>query len=271
MTDPAERQHVLANLEQIRGESGGRIGRLWHADRPAQHAEQREEFRERIEADPRNYIAQPTIMLSRAPCFLRRPRGAAACRSAPLYSVRRQGDHRARRIDARGAAQRIAGGEFVAGRRQQGYLGVAVMLIFRVADSMYWMSRYLERAEHTARVLGVQLNLMLEQDPRSSDRRWLRVLGSLGHPGSVTENSDPFTRAQTYALRNITGGIASARENARQVREQISSEMWEQLNRLFHEVRRMESAGLWQAQPLDFLARSFSKARTWCRASPIPP
>ena len=41
---------------------------------------------------------------------------------------------------------------------------------------MYWMSRYLERAEHIARVLGVQLNLMLEQDPKSSDRRWLRVL-----------------------------------------------------------------------------------------------
>ena len=64
-------------------------------------------------------------------------------------------------------------------------------MLSRVADSLYWMSRYLERAEHTARVLGVQLNLMLEQDPKSSDRRWLRVLASLGHPGSVTENSDP--------------------------------------------------------------------------------
>src|ERR1700721_834309 len=126
-------------------------------------------------------------------------------------------------------------------------------MLSRVAESMYWMSHYLERAEHTARVLAVQLTLMLEQDPRSSDRRWLRVLGSLGHPGSVTENSDPFTRAQTYALRNITGGIASARENARQVREQISSEMWEQLNRLFHEVRRMESAGLWASQGFDLV------------------
>src|SRR6202161_836236 len=113
-------------------------------------------------------------------------------------------------------------------------------MLSRVADSLYWMSRYLERAEHTARVIGVQLNLMLEQDPRSSDRRWLRVLASLGHPGGVTENSDPFTRAQTYALRNITGGIASARENARQVREQISSEMWEHLNRLFHDVTGSE-------------------------------
>ncbi len=39
-------------------------------------------------------------------------------------------------------------------------------MLSRVADSLYWMSRYLERAEHTARVLGVQLNLMLEQDPQ---------------------------------------------------------------------------------------------------------
>src|SRR5208283_3450564 len=127
-------------------------------------------------------------------------------------------------------------------------------MLSRVADSLYWMSRYLERAEHTARVLGVQLNLMLEQDPKSSDRRWQRVLGSLGHPGSAAEDKDdPFSLAQTYALRVITGGIASARENARQVREQISSEMWEHLNRLFHEVRRMESAGIWTSQPLDFL------------------
>ncbi len=126
-------------------------------------------------------------------------------------------------------------------------------MLSRVADNLYWMSRYLERAEHTARVMGVQLNLMLEQDPRSSDRRWLRVLASIGHPGSVTENSDPFTRAQNHALRNITTSITAARENARQVREQISSEMWEHINRLFHEVRRMESAGLWTSQPVDFL------------------
>jgi uncharacterized alpha-E superfamily protein len=127
-------------------------------------------------------------------------------------------------------------------------------MLSRVADSLYWMSRYLERAEHTARVLGTQLNLMLEQDPKSSDRRWLRVLASLGHAGPFPEDSDPFTIAQAYALRQITSGIGFARENARQVREQISSEMWEQLNRLFHEVKRMESTGIWKSQPLDFLA-----------------
>lgn len=127
-------------------------------------------------------------------------------------------------------------------------------MLSRVADSLYWMSRYLERAEHTARVLGTQLNLMLEQDPKSSDRRWLRVLASLGHAGELPEGADPFAVAQKHAVRQITNGIGFARENARQVREQISSEMWEQLNRLFHEVKRMESAGLWKSQPLDFLA-----------------
>ncbi|HUA20093.1 MAG TPA: alpha-E domain-containing protein, partial [Bryobacteraceae bacterium] len=126
-------------------------------------------------------------------------------------------------------------------------------MLSRVADNLYWMSRYLERAEHTARVMGVQLNLMLEQDPRTSSRRWLRTLGALGNSTPVAANQDPFAPAQIYALRQITGGIASARENARQVREQISSEMWEHMNRLYHEVRRMEAAGLWQSQPLDFL------------------
>ena len=70
MSDPAQRQHVLGRLDQhvvkAVGESGG-YGMLIG---PHSTAEQREEFRQRIEADPRNYIAQPTIRLSRAPCLI---------------------------------------------------------------------------------------------------------------------------------------------------------------------------------------------------------
>lgn len=115
------------------------------------------------------------------------------------------------------------------------------------------MSRYLERAEHTARVMGVQLNLMLEQDPRSADLTWIRILSSLGHPDPMRASVDRFTLAHNYTSRQITGSISSARENARHVREQISSEMWEQVNRLFHEVKRMEAAGLLVSQPVEFL------------------
>jgi uncharacterized alpha-E superfamily protein len=124
-------------------------------------------------------------------------------------------------------------------------------MLSRVADNLYWMSRYLERAEHAARIEGVHLNLMLEHEPASQDRRWWRVLSALGSSDAV--EGDAFAAAQTFALDQIVTSIASARENARQVREQISSEMWEQLNRLFHESRRMGSLESWGAQPHDLL------------------
>ena len=49
-------------------------------------------------------------------------------------------------------------------------------MLSRVADSLYWMSRYLERAEHTTRLLDVNLNLMLDESAASAERRWQRVL-----------------------------------------------------------------------------------------------
>ena len=52
-------------------------------------------------------------------------------------------------------------------------------MLSRVAESLYWMSRYLERAEHTARVIKVQLNLMLERETEDDDRHWRRMLKSL--------------------------------------------------------------------------------------------
>jgi len=108
------------------------------------------------------------------------------------------------------------------------------------------MSRYLERAEHTGRVMNVQLNLMLERGAGSDDRHWARVLRTLGVEKS--EDSPPLAVAQslihsTSSASSIVACIISARENARQVREQISSEMWEQLNRLFHQVKREDEVG----------------------------
>jgi len=124
-------------------------------------------------------------------------------------------------------------------------------MLSRVADNLYWMSRYLERAEHTARIMGVHLNLMLEREPSSEGRRWWHVLAVLGSSEHV--EGDPFVAAETYALDQITTSIAAARDNARQVREQISSEMWEQLNRLYHESRRTGTAQFWRTQALDLL------------------
>jgi uncharacterized alpha-E superfamily protein len=115
-------------------------------------------------------------------------------------------------------------------------------MLSRVADSLYWMSRYLERAEHTARVINIQLNLMLERGSGSDDAYWARVLRTLGIEMTAEESAQAQTLAVSLVRESthpssIVACIISARENARQVREQISTEMWEQLNRLFHSVR----------------------------------
>ena len=55
-------------------------------------------------------------------------------------------------------------------------------MLSRVADSLYWMSRYLERAEHTARLIEVDLQLRLDQSPESGAGRWRRLLDALQSP-----------------------------------------------------------------------------------------
>jgi uncharacterized alpha-E superfamily protein len=129
-------------------------------------------------------------------------------------------------------------------------------MLSRVAESLYWMSRYLERAEHTARVIKVQLNLMLERETESDDRHWKRMLRSLAVEMTDVKEGEAQAVARslihsTSSRSSIISCIMAARENSRQVREQISSEMWEQLNRLFIEVKRADSDEVWEVD--DFL------------------
>jgi len=111
-------------------------------------------------------------------------------------------------------------------------------MLSRVADTLYWMSRYLERAEHTTRLMDVDLQLRLDQSPESTTGRWLRLIEALRVPASLTGNADGTSLAHTLTFSrmnpsSIVSCVAAARENLRHVREQCSSEMWEQLNRLY--------------------------------------
>lgn len=141
-------------------------------------------------------------------------------------------------------------------------------MLSRVADSLYWMSRYLERAEHTTRLLDVNLNLMLDESADSAERRWQRVLQSLGSPKNVKWEGDAFalTRFLTFdpaSRSSVLGCIVAARENARHVREQISTEMWQRLNSLYLQVTRPEMQSDMHAEallreheaPTEFLAQ----------------
>jgi uncharacterized alpha-E superfamily protein len=111
-------------------------------------------------------------------------------------------------------------------------------MLSRVADSLYWMSRYFERADHSARVLEANYNLMLNPSKASTEQRWHRITASLG---LGVQDADPHTAmalltSDVSNRSSIVSCIAGARENASQVREQISSEMWERLNQLYHET-----------------------------------
>jgi uncharacterized alpha-E superfamily protein len=114
-------------------------------------------------------------------------------------------------------------------------------MLSRVADSLYWMSRYLERAENTVRQLDVTMSLMLDTGGTSAEQRWQRLLASLGKPAGLEWNGDLEAMASALVFdslnpASVTFCVNGARENARQVREEISSEQWQRLNRLFHQV-----------------------------------
>ena len=92
-------------------------------------------------------------------------------------------------------------------------------MLSRVADSFYWMSRYLERAEHTARLIDVDLQLRLDQaSPEAATERWLRLLEALQIPaflvGRVDARSFPHTLTFSRSSpSSIASCVAAAREN----------------------------------------------------------
>ena len=120
------------------------------------------------------------------------------------------------------------------------------MLLSRVADALYWISRYLERAEHTARLIDVAGDLGLDRAAAVQSRAIDRLYGSIGLPTDGDGDHSLVARAlfDTSRRNSVAACVLAARENARQVREEISSDMWEQLNDLFLLLCYMEVVGL---------------------------
>ncbi len=143
-------------------------------------------------------------------------------------------------------------------------------MLSRVADSLYWTSRYLERAEHTARLIDINMGLMLDRSRVSAQRRWQRVLAAVGSAQGMgwQEDRDPNGEPErwlgvtalvhtlcfdTARHASITACIFAARENARQIRDEISTEQWQRLNGLFHEISRLRTASPSERNLAEFL------------------
>jgi len=129
------------------------------------------------------------------------------------------------------------------------------MMLSRVAESLYWMSRYLERAIHSARVMEILLDLDAERSLPSARIAVQHVRKALFVPESASTDARAMLGSAVFSRENpnsVVSSIAMARENARQVREQISTEVWEQINRLYLHVSTFRSEDLWKDEPQAF-------------------
>lgn len=131
-------------------------------------------------------------------------------------------------------------------------------MLSRVAESIYWMCRYVERAENVARFISVNLNLNLDL-PGEPVQQWLPLVITSGdqaafnksYTGATKENVIRFLTFDRENANSVLSCLTTARENARSVREIISSEMWEHINRFY---LLLKESGLQAAldNPYDF-------------------
>jgi len=123
-------------------------------------------------------------------------------------------------------------------------------MMSRVAESIYWMSRYIERAENVARFVDVNLHLLLDL-PQESRTQWGALVATTGDDEAFRErygepSMENVLRFLTFDPENpnsILSCLHAARENARSVREYVTSEMWLQLNQFHSTVRGANPGG----------------------------
>ena len=149
-------------------------------------------------------------------------------------------------------------------------------MLARSAQGLYWMGRYLERAEHLSRLLRLQAEALVDRSPREIYFGWARIYHSIDRrpPGDVLEEGDdPFTLADSYTLaddltfdRNNPDSVwscfARGRENARQTRNCISTEMWARLNLAYLRMQQQSIREIW-GSPEGFYSETVAEVATF--------
>jgi len=133
-------------------------------------------------------------------------------------------------------------------------------MLSRVADSVYWMSRYVERAENVARFIDVNFQIAL--DDSGQGQQWQPLVNTTGDQEAFAERYGEATQENTLQFltfdadnpNSILSCVRAARENARTVREIISSEMWLQLNKFYLTVTSAAGRSNWVDTANEFFA-----------------
>jgi uncharacterized alpha-E superfamily protein len=120
------------------------------------------------------------------------------------------------------------------------------VLLSRTADALYWLRRYLERAEHSARLISVRLDLSLDRLPGLDQWDFHRAYDALRLPHAEQMPATPAGFVASVFLDasnpgSVVSAVSAARVNARQVREEISSDIWAHLNSLYLRLQQLRS------------------------------
>ncbi len=151
-------------------------------------------------------------------------------------------------------------------------------MLARTAQGLYWMSRYLERAQHLCRLLRLQSEALVDRPIREILFGWSRIYSSMGRlpPAGdiVLLDNDNYTLADSYTLADditfertnpdsVWSCFTLGRENARQMRQCISAEMWSCLNLAYLRIQNLSFHNIWRTSPESFYASVESEIDTF--------
>ena len=143
-------------------------------------------------------------------------------------------------------------------------------MLARNAEGLYWLGRYVERTSHLCRLLREQMETLVDRPAHEIHFGWRRIYGALRRrpPGPAIGfggSDDDFTLADSFALADdltfersnpdsVWCCFAAGRENARQMRHCITSEMWASLNLPYLRLRELRIEDIWKTAPEGFYA-----------------
>ncbi|MCW8889311.1 MAG: alpha-E domain-containing protein [Sedimenticola sp.] len=142
-------------------------------------------------------------------------------------------------------------------------------MLSRVAENIYWMARYIERAENTARLIMVNTNLLLDL-PKGLQPGWQPIIEILGTEAYYLESNQDYNErsvlkfliADPQSPSSILYSLKQARENARTIRDIIPREAWEQVNDLYLMAKSNAASGYTKKGRYDYLKRVILGAQT---------
>lgn len=133
-------------------------------------------------------------------------------------------------------------------------------MLNRNAESLFWIGRYMERAENHARLIDVHYHIQQEGDLAHEEHKWSRLIDAFGAREAYLQQFEQFAEQDVISFMTLDRGysnslfscIAQSRENLRSIREKVPSELWEAVNSLYLWLGECQMADILEWGPHSF-------------------